>query len=610
MNKKSMSAIVVSLVLAAVLSTGTVSWCLERQSATRMPVDLRATPLVPQEQKEPAFCSIFHDDEMAAWVTTGIDQGFALAVYMDPRTCPGDPIYPFRITDVHFDLVPFTDHDAWPVNLQFSIKAVSEGDECLGPDPVASLYSETFAFPAESSYYNLVGPINFSLSHPFCVWEPFFLEIMYLDQYIPPDTIPSFSMDEAVTPEDTCVNWGMVGGVYFEWLDFWSPPIPGDPIIHATGYTDAPECADLWYWKPDKPDQDAAAPSGMPDFDQNQDQWIAYCGPAAVANCLWWFDAVPEAMTPPELIELLAEYFHTQPAWGTYVDTMQMGLEQYFSDFGFALQESTFEMPKFFEMEDSLKRCQDIILLLGFWWYNEQAGEWYREGGHFVTMAGVCSESLKIAISDPDRDAAEGGWPGRVRPPEHPPHPGDPVAHNTPGFVSHDMYQSSLVNPFPSPGNPFWEIDYAWARGKFSGVNVPEKFKEMTRPAPEGSKDLWVTEVEYAVMICPKPSAVEGEEEGISRPRSFELYQNYPNPFNNETIINFHLRRSAQVILTVYNILGQKVATLVEGRLPAGPQTIGWDGKDAQGNDFSSGIYFYQLKAGEQTETKRLLLLK
>jgi flagellar hook assembly protein FlgD len=111
------------------------------------------------------------------------------------------------------------------------------------------------------------------------------------------------------------------------------------------------------------------------------------------------------------------------------------------------------------------------------------------------------------------------------------------------------------------------------------------------------------------VMICPKPVAVEDEESSLT-PKDFELHQNYPNPFNNETIIKFNLRKPAEVSLTIYNILGQKVRTLVEGRSNAGSQTLSWDGKDDKGNDLSSGIYFYRLKAGELTETKRLVLLK
>jgi hypothetical protein len=177
--------------------------------------------------------------------------------------------------------------------------------------------------------------------------------------------------------------------------------------------------------------------------------------------------------------------------------------------------------------------------------------------------------------------------------------------------VSQDLWDCTFTPDNPSPGNPHWEIDdyVETIRGKYSDANVPQRFLAYTKPAPKDKLVEWHTEVEAAIMVCPKPSAVEGEEDAFT-PQDFELYQNYPNPFNNETIIKFSLAKPAQVSLTVYNILGQKVRTLVEGRLQAGSQTVKWDGKDGKGNDLSSGIYFYQLKRGELTQTKRLVLLK
>jgi len=606
MKQKLSFLMVAMLLLGAVLFTNPVAWCFEKPTPIRIPEN-QIVPLPFGEfEKSGTYCEILNDLGSPTYYAGFLDLGVGFAVYMNPAQC-GESPYPFKITDVHFYLYAHDVTFHWPVAIQVNIRDSDQGDSCSGPGDI--LCSEDFSIPSDSAYPLMM---TLDLSNPCCVNQPFFLEIVYTEPLDPAHPHPSLLMDSESPPPDTCDNWGVDAGQYYEWYDFWDPPPPGDVILRATGYAGATECDTLWYWKPDTTN----APSGMPDFDQNQDQWVAYCGPAAVANCLWWFNAVPDGWTPPQLIDTLARYFHTNPIWGTYVDTMQMGLEQYFNDYGFALQESTFEMPNFFEMEDSLKRCQDIILLLGFWWYNEQAGEWYREGGHFVTMAGVCSESLKIAVSDPDRDAAESQWPGRVRPPDHPSHPGDPLLHNDPTYVSHDMYQSTLENPFPSPGNPFWEIDYPWARGKFCGMNVPEKFRDVTKPAPRDGKDLYVTEVEYSVMICPKPSAVEGEEEGALTPKDFELYQNFPNPFNNETFIEFNLRKPAEATVTVYNILGQKVRTLVEGRLDAGPQIASWDGKDEKGNDLSSGIYFYQLKVrriqgkGEATQTKRLVLLK
>ena len=601
MKRWLMPVIALGLLLVAFVGVNSVVWSFDRHTPNAIPQNQILPPSATQSEKPAAFCEISNDLDQPGYFFDSLIQGSGFAVYMNPEYCSPSP-YPFKITDVHFYLfAPPASGYRWPVLLRVNIRDAHQGDSCIAPGQV--ICYQDFSVPADSGYPLM---LTLNLSSPCCVGEPFFLEIIYTEAFDLAHRNPSLLMDSLPPAADSCKNWVRWDEDYHNWSEFWAAPPPGNAIIRATGYTQDPACEDyLWYWKPDT----AHAPSGMPDFDQNQDEWIAYCGPAAVANCLWWFDAVPEGMSPPELIELLAEYFHTGPIYGTFVDTMQMGLEKYFSDFGFALQESTFHKPDFFEMEDSLKRCQDIILLLGFWHYNESLGQWYREGGHFVTMAGVCSESLKIAVSDPDADAAEGGWPGRVRPPGHTPHPGDPTVHNDPTYVCHDIYQSTVDIPFPSPGNEHWEIDYVSTKGRYSGLNVPQEFISVTRPAPSDGKDLYVTEVEYAVMICPTGSAVE-EEEGPSVPKDFQLDQNYPNPFNNETVMKFNLRKPAEVSLTIYNILGQTVRTLVEGRLNAGSQTVAWDGKDDKGNDLSSGVYFYQLRAGEVSETKRLVLLK
>ncbi len=100
------------------------------------------------------------------------------------------------------------------------------------------------------------------------------------------------------------------------------------------------------------------------------------------------------------------------------------------------------------------------------------------------------------------------------------------------------------------------------------------------------------------------------EEEESATPKYFELFQNHPNPFNSETVIRFSLSKPAEVTLVIYNTLGQKVKTLMQGYLKAGTTSVNWDGKDQKGNTVSSGIYLYELKAGNQTESKRMVLLK
>jgi hypothetical protein len=90
----------------------------------------------------------------------------------------------------------------------------------------------------------------------------------------------------------------------------------------------------------------------------------------------------------------------------------------------------------------------------------------------------------------------------------------------------------------------------------------------------------------------------------------FVLSQNYPNPFNQETVIRFELPFSAFVELAVYNILGQRVRSLVADRLPAGSHTASWDGTYDNGRSVPSGIYFYRLQTERTSAVKKMVLLK
>ena len=419
------------------------------------------------------------------------------AVYMDPAQC-GESPYPFEITDVHFYLYDPGDYH-WPVAIRVNIRDSNQGDSCSGPQDV--LCCKDFSIPSDSAYPYMM---TLNLSTLCCVNQPFFLEIVYMQPRDPAHPHPSPLMDDDTFSADTCDNWVIWSDLqYYEWYDYWSPPVPGDAIIRATGYAGAIECDSLWYWKADKPDQEFPAPSGMPDFDQYQfGDSMALCGPTAVANCLWWFNAVPPGMNPPDLIRLLSDYFHCDVNdTGTYVDSMQLGLDQYFIDFGFDLSEHTYCQPDFYEMEDSLKKSQDIILLLGF--YQQVAEAWIRLGGHYVTMAGVNSESLMVALSDPARDMAVWyQWPGRIRPPDHPPeYP--PTLHNDPSYVSQDIFLSYLESP--SPGNPYWGLDYPFYITK---TETPPFLGQNFQPEQEHLRGTYIsgvevfTEVEYAIMIC------------------------------------------------------------------------------------------------------------
>jgi hypothetical protein len=100
------------------------------------------------------------------------------------------------------------------------------------------------------------------------------------------------------------------------------------------------------------------------------------------------------------------------------------------------------------------------------------------------------------------------------------------------------------------------------------------------------------------------------EDEFASRIEGFQLAQNHPNPFNPETRISFNLPARAKVSLTVYNVLGQNVRTLLNTDLPAGGHKVTWDGKDDKGTSVVSGVYFYRLLAGDEKSTKKMILMK
>jgi hypothetical protein len=93
-------------------------------------------------------------------------------------------------------------------------------------------------------------------------------------------------------------------------------------------------------------------------------------------------------------------------------------------------------------------------------------------------------------------------------------------------------------------------------------------------------------------------------------PINFKLHQNFPNPFNPATTIQFEIPERTFVNIDIFNLLGQKVKTLLSGIESAGVHTIGWNGKDDQQNPVPSGIYFYKLTADGFSDIKKMILAK
>ena len=96
---------------------------------------------------------------------------------------------------------------------------------------------------------------------------------------------------------------------------------------------------------------------------------------------------------------------------------------------------------------------------------------------------------------------------------------------------------------------------------------------------------------------------------GAARPERFELGSNYPNPFNPSTLIPYQLPVPMRVRLEVFNTLGQRIATLVDGERPAGSHTAEWDATDASGQSVGAGVYLYRLSGDDARITRSMLLI-
>ena len=104
------------------------------------------------------------------------------------------------------------------------------------------------------------------------------------------------------------------------------------------------------------------------------------------------------------------------------------------------------------------------------------------------------------------------------------------------------------------------------------------------------------------------PVSVETEDPII--PDEFIVHQNFPNPFNPETEIRFALTKDSHVVISIYNMLGQQIGTLLDTQYVAGFHSVRWDGKDRNGIPVSSGVYLYQIHAGEFSQVRKMSLIR
>ena len=183
------------------------------------------------------------------------------------------------------------------------------------------------------------------------------------------------------------------------------------------------------------------------------------------------------------------------------------------------------------------------------------------------------------------------------------------------------FHKAPLVSAWDliDPGDLFWYIDQRtgkenedwthysviWKAPEFAaGVSIRARFTSY----PTGKvwyDDFLIREVTAVITAIDDPT-----DQITLGPTDYKLYNNYPNPFNPQTIIEYMVPKTGRVVLAIYNVLGQKVRTLVDVDQIKGTYNVMWDGKDNFGNKLSTGIYFYQLRGENALITKKMTFIK
>ncbi len=223
-------------------------------------------------------------------------------------------------------------------------------------------------------------------------------------------------------------------------------------------------------------------------------------------------------------------------------------------------------------------------------WQNSQRARWYNYNSDLDYSAYANTPEIYISVSPDNGDT----W-------------SEPVIINnveTPQFAGIKpmwVYPADQViftamqgeNKVGKLGVMFYN-DYTWGA---NAIDPPY------HPSPDGGEVMFME----LQIVFPVGSST-GSETAPTITRM--LNQNYPNPFNPETTISFDLPKASHANLSVYNVKGQQVKTLVDGNLDFGKQNFVWNGTHNHGNPVTSGIYFYRLTTNGSVETKKMMLMK
>jgi len=151
-----------------------------------------------------------------------------------------------------------------------------------------------------------------------------------------------------------------------------------------------------------------------------------------------------------------------------------------------------------------------------------------------------------------------------------------------------------------TPSTPAVSGNFSWTVPNTASTQAKVRVQDASDGVPSDESDL--------VFTIDIVNAIEPRQQDI--PAEYSLEQNYPNPFNPETTIEFSLPAPSHVKIQIYNMLGQRIRSLLDRHLEAGSMAVSWDGKNDDGDQAASGVYLYRIEASSFTATRKLLLMR
>lgn len=178
------------------------------------------------------------------------------------------------------------------------------------------------------------------------------------------------------------------------------------------------------------------------------------------------------------------------------------------------------------------------------------------------------------------------------------------IFSNDSAFVQISVEGDPWQNISPNFGpNSDWS-PYAIPLSSFANSTVRFAFYFSSNTSSE-ARGWYIDDIRFDGLVSVKDRASEP-----NLIKSLTLHQNFPNPFNPETVILYELPQTSQVEVVIFNLLGERIRTLVNQRQTAGQHRLHWDGRNEFGMPVPSGVYLYRLRAGEFVQTRKMILMQ